>query len=287
MPAVYRFTSLPPAPPLVSVTRSAVYFADGTSIKYLRADGTIGIAIPYPGGPQTVAGFAVSPDDRRVAVALLAFQSSTNAQPTLDLYVEDLGGGSRIELFRSTTVTEWPIAWNNGHILLAVGPPVVGNASTNPYNAFQGYHVADAANGNRLVTMSNDCLYGPLVPTGTACDSGGQVMGQAFDGTLRVLYPSAGTQSYLAMSPDGSQIAGQVGGASIVAYGFYTGDARPLNHFGNPMGWIDSNHLVFYTNAFDRGILDLAGGSVPPVIPMPKCTCGNSGVFFGAFPVNG
>ena len=187
MPAAYRFTHFPPAPPVVSVTNSRVYFADGNAIKFLKPDGSTGLVMSYPGGPQTAAGFAVSPDDRRIAIALLAFQSPDNFQASLHLYVQDLSGENKIDLFSSTSIdAEWPIAWSNGHLVLAIGPSVVGNASSNPYNSVQGYHIADASTGNRLVTMSSDCLLGPLQSMGSACSSGPQVMAQGLDGTNRV-----------------------------------------------------------------------------------------------------
>lgn len=285
-PAVYRFTSPPPAPPLVSITNSRVYYADGTSVKFLKPDGSTGIAMSYPGGPQTVAGFSVSPDDRRVAVALLTFQTPSTPQ-ALDLYVEDLGGGNRVDLFKSATVTEWPVAWTNGHVVVAVGPLTVGGTSKNPYNGTFGYHVADATSGNRLVTMSDDCLYGPLVPAGSACVMSGQIYGQFFDGSIRTIFPSNqdGPQYHLVLTPDGAGAAGQLGSASIVFFYPAQGD-RNLGTNGAPMGWIDNSHLVFAKpNSSGRGILDLNGGSIPPEIPMPACTCANSGIFFGSIPL--
>ena len=280
MPAVYTYPHFPPSPPVVSVTSSRVYYADGTSIKYLKPDGSTGVVEPYPGGPQTVAGFAVSPDDRRIAVAQLVFRSPDNFQTSLKLYVEDVGGGGRVDLFSSTTVAEWPVAWTSGHIVVAVGPSVAGNAASNPYNGFQGYHIADANTGNRLVTMWDDCIFGPLEPTGTACSSGGKIFAQAFDGTTRVFNPSAGVQEFLALSPDGSRIAGRSGalGSPILLFN-QSGPATSEVQSGVPMGWIDDKHLVFYgPNGFERNILNVGSGSVIPVI---ACSCGNSGVFFG------
>src|ERR1700730_7808877 len=61
VPAAYRYTKSRPSPPLVSVSNSRVYFADGASIKFLNPDGSTGMARPYPCGAQGVAGFAVSP----------------------------------------------------------------------------------------------------------------------------------------------------------------------------------------------------------------------------------
>ncbi len=280
MPRVYGFTHFPPSPPLVSLSGSRVYYADGSSIKYLMPDGSTGDAMAYPGGAQSVAGFAVSPDDKRIAVGLMTF-NNTGAYQGLDLFVTDVGGANRVELFTSTTVSEWPVGWTNGRLVLALGPPVNGNLSNNPYNGFEGYHVADAANGNRLVAMSNECILGPLQQNGTACSSGGWVTAQAFDGTVRVFQPGAGVQDVLLLSPDGTRIAGRPGalGSPIVMYND-VGTVTTMSQSGVPMGWIDDQHLVFFgPNGFERKILDVASGSV---IPMQPCACGNSGVFFGA-----
>lgn len=283
MPAVYHYTHLAPAPPLVSVTNSRVYYADGTSLKYLKPEGSTGVVGTYPGGPQTAAGFAVSPDDRRIAVGQLTYSAVDDPHPKLTMYVEDLGGGNRVDLFSSTTVAEWPVAWTNGHLIIAVGPPVIGNVSSNPYNGFSGYHVVDASNGNRLFTMSDDCLFGPLQAPGTACNSGGNVSAQAFDGTVRVFSPNAGAQNFLIMSPDGSRIAGRPGnfGSALVLF-HYQGDVTPVPKTGIPMGWVDDQHLVYYiSDTSARAVLDVTSGNAALV---PACTCSNSGIFFGALP---
>ncbi len=285
VPTAYRFTHFTPAPPLVSVSGTGVYYADGAAIKFMSQGGSTRTVMPYPGGPQTAAGFAVSPDDRRIAVALLAFRSSDNFQASLDLYVEDLGGANRTEIFSSTSVSEWPIAWSNGKLVLAVGPAVVGNAPSNPYNGFEGYHVIDPTTGNRLVTMRADCLFGPLTPEGTACDSAGSGVGaQAFDGRYRAFVPTGSAQLFLALSPDGSEIAGRPGalGSPIVLF-HSTGESASIGVSGVPMGWIDGQHLVYYgPNGFQRSMVEVASRSVTS---LPACLCGNPGVYFGSLSV--
>ena len=284
-PEVYSFTEgAPPAVPLIDLSVDRVYYADGDKIKYLAPDGTTRTVMDYPGNPQTAAGFAVSPDHRRIAVATLSFASASSQHPALDLFVEDVGGGNRVDIFTSTTVTEWPVAWNNGHLVIAVGPPLATIGTTNPYGSSEGYHVVDPATGKRLVTMSNDCLYGPLVISGTACYSGGTVGAQAYSGSRRS-FSAADQQTYMALSPDGYTVVGQVAGASIVAFGFLAGESQqPLNHQGNPMGFIDSNRIVFFgPNGYSRQLIDRTTGSAPQAFPIPACACNDQGVYFGGF----
>jgi hypothetical protein len=304
-PAVYSLAIPRPAPPLVSVSNSRLYYVDGGSIKYIGRDGA-GTAMPYPGGAQSVAGFAVSPDDKRVAVGLLTFPGPGLVDASLDLYVQDLGGGNRRDIFTSTTVREWPVAWNNGHLILAVGPAVYsGTPAGNPYSAMAGYHVADASTGNRLVTMRDDCLVGPIVAGGTACLSGTSLGAQALDGTYRFFSPwppAIGTQPgppsvySPALSPDGNFIAIRTGASFVDAliYLFtpsgYSEMLQPGStngYVGAPMGWIDQQHLVFGTPPSSQRnilVLDPQRMSAVKVEPVQPCACDFSGVFFGAMP---
>jgi hypothetical protein len=250
-----------------------------------------------------MAGFAVSPDNLRIAVALLTFTNPDSSQVTLDLYVENVGGGARVELFSSTSVVEWPIGWANGNLVIAVGPAVVGNAASNPYNGTQGYQIADPATGNRLNTMRSDCLYGPLelpsksrmwpsaLVNGTACWASGAGIGrQNLNGAYRAFTASVSDPIFLELSPAGNRIAGRPGptGSSMVLFDITGGPAGPppgatvtsLETNGVPMGWIDEQYLVYYEpEGFGRDILDLTTRSV---IPIAACACGNSGVFFGS-----
>lgn len=64
-----------PRPPVVSTTNDRAYFEDGdTAIRWLAPDGSTGDATTVPGGPMSPIGFAVSPDDTRIAVAALQYR---------------------------------------------------------------------------------------------------------------------------------------------------------------------------------------------------------------------
>jgi hypothetical protein len=293
-PRVYTaYVQLTPAPPLVSVTSDRVYYADGdTGINYLNRDGTTGFVMHYPGSPTAAAGFAVSPDDKRIAIATLAYHNPTDMNPAVDLYVEDIDGSHRVELFSSNNVAEWPVGWSNGKLVIAVGPPLVSSATTNPYNAAVGYHVADPATGKRLVTMRDSCVYGPLEPSGSACWTVERMGAQGFDGAYHEFVVGPGDRPYLALSPVGNLIASRPrqSGASLVVdgsvYGTFQPDGiHPISAI--PMGWIDDTHLVYFDAAFGRSILTLnpqnPSSVVVTAIPAcAECSGRGAGAFFGA-----
>ena len=90
--------------PNLSASSSRLYFLDGDSkVMFLRPDGTTGLATTIPLASSSAAVFAVSPDDTRIAVAILTFPFPAKTR----IYVENLsGGGNHIELFSSATVIE-------------------------------------------------------------------------------------------------------------------------------------------------------------------------------------
>jgi len=305
-PLVYSFPVPRPSPPLVSVTTARLYYVDRDAIRFIDRNGSTGVARPYPGGAKSIAGFAVSPDDKRIAIGLLTFPGAGLVDASLDLYVEDLAGGNRVELFSSTTVREWPVAWDKGHIVVAVGPAVYsGSPSGNPYSGTSGYHVADATTGNRLVAMQDDCTLGPLTGAGSACLTASSLGAQAFDGTYRffsVWPPAFGTQpgppqAYSpALSPDGAEIALRDGASFAEAPIYLFTDRGYLEMLqpgtnngiiGAPIGWIDPQHLVFgQPPSSSRSILVLDSQQLSPVVVLPiqSCACDSSGVFFGRLP---
>src|SRR5260221_444756 len=87
--------------------------------------------------------FAVSPDDRRIAVAVITYRTASSAEPfSLRLYVEDLAAGAnRTAVFSSSSLAEWPVGWRAGGIVLAIGRPGVFTGF-NPYAAVE-YHLVE------------------------------------------------------------------------------------------------------------------------------------------------
>jgi hypothetical protein len=213
--------------PEVSTTNDRAYFLAGQNdLRYLGVDGSSGHAAQLPnviGRSQAV--FAVSPDDKRIAVSVFDWSKKPMK---VTIYVEDLAGGHRVVIFSSTSAYEWPVGWHAGSLVLAVCC-VLGGAP-NPYAAVD-YHVADASTGRRLAELGSTACQaiGPLVAAGTLCNSvcnggdvhnpppGAQVCLNAVDwsGKQKVLYrykDPNGIGTWAAVAPQGGAAALQENG---------------------------------------------------------------------------
>jgi hypothetical protein len=274
-----------PRAPLVTSSNTRAYYLDGDSdVGYLTPDGRTGAAVHLPANPRVRYGVAVSPDDSRIAVAAFEYLGSgTPYEPgvKLTIFVQDLAGGHRVDLFSSTSVSEWPIGWNKGHLVIAVGPGAyVQNTALNPYFAFDGYHVADATSGRRLVAIGGDCVYGPVVRAGAACvfnERTQNVLGYRSWDAIRHSLESGSGFGEVALSPDGSKLvrsAWRAGGKSNWRLALTSGSgSHELDVTGIVQGWLDGEHVVYYTvEASKTFILDLVTGvsaPVPQVTPKP------------------
>jgi hypothetical protein len=239
--------------PNISTSDSRLYFLDGDSkVVYLRPDGATGLATTISVDSNSAAVFAVSPDDTRIAVAVITFPFPARTR----IYVEDLsGGGNHIELFSSSTVIEWPVGWHQGHLVLAVG------LNAHPQNAYEGfawgyrgYHVADASTGNRLATVCDGYdAFAPPVPAGTVCSNGSSYQESDWSGVTRPLPADSGCGGG-ALSTDGSQVADCQGSQRTVALVALDGSIRSTSYPGTPAGWMDANHLVANSSVVDHSL---------------------------------
>jgi hypothetical protein len=275
--------------PYVSVSKSRVYYLDGDrDVRYLKADGTVGLATSVPGGDRVHAAFAVSPDDSRIAVALLDYSVNPVA---LTLYVEDLGGAHHAVIFTSTTRYIWPVAWHAGRLVVAnLGadvPPFKSKAhfsligytnrdlthfpyGPSPYGGIN-FHVIDPVTAVRQVIISGGGSSGLLTRAGTAV-----VQGQGVDWRGNVMPWDSphgyGTSSASgSISPNGKMIAaccfepGPKGSLAIWTPG---DQARPLHVIVTSIdwvGWLDNGHVVtgFYQRADGTpSVVDLSSAEV-------------------------
>ncbi len=289
--------------PEVSTTRTRVYYLDGDSlVRFLGADGSSGTlanripvgispaatSVRGQPGEDVQAAFAVSPDDQRIAVAILHYWG-------IRLYVEDLSGADHVELY-SGPVLEWPVAWWHGQLVLQLADPdsFVINPPVLAYgygSAFQGYHVVNASTGIRSAAVcEHGVIHGTLSPAGTFCSPGndGQFSVVSLTGSVKVVTGacSGGFPDPVDLSPDGTKYAGRsCTGQGLAIYGL-DGSVRPVNidpsiRWG-PAGWLDDNHVVIggdlgETCGCPERVVDLTTGYVGP-------PTGDNGIFSGTVP---
>jgi hypothetical protein len=265
--------------PETSVSATHVYFLDGESdLKSLSPSGTVALIRHLAVEANSNVAFAVSPDDRRIAIAVVTYAAAGSATSfDLRLYAEDLlDGGHRTEVYTSASVVEWPVGWHAGEVVLAIGDPGVFTGF-NPYGALE-YHLVDPASWTRQAVLS--CTFGPLVVAGSACSKPPALGRQDWTGaalTFRLdpTGPVSRLQpAYLALSPDGHQVAGGVRAAAAVAYDtelFEDGSESLLVAGAAPSGWLDARHLLV-TAPTGPAIAAVPGGTLTPVTglaPLP------------------
>jgi hypothetical protein len=207
--------------PEISASSSRVYYLDGDSdVRYLKPDGSSGHATQVSGTKTVHAGFAVTPDDRRIVVSLVDYAASP---PALRLYVEDLGGANHVEIFASRSAFVWPVGWHGGKLVLAGvgGPPFSPQGiAWNPYSAPE-YHVVDPSDATRLATIGSGDFQtgcqpsGLLTASGTACyhrtataGGGGYFATLDWNGRLGSLRVTTNTWNTAGIAPDGGYLAG-------------------------------------------------------------------------------
>ncbi len=250
--------------PSISASNSRVYYLDGdSSVMFLRPDGTTGAATTISVDSNSAAVFAVSPDDSRIAVAVITYPYPAKTR----LYVEDLtGGGHHLDLFSSGSVLEWPVGWHEGHLVIAVGmntPPQ--NAWDGFIYALSGYHVADASTGTRLATICDGSIASdPPVPAGTVCGSFPNYVVSDWSGATRPAPADDGCVGG-ALSPDGLMIADCQGNPRIVTLVVRDGTRIATQYSGAPVGWIDNTHLVLRADNSDLSVVDARAFTTTPI----------------------
>lgn len=261
--------------PYVSTSTTHVYFLDGDAkLLVMGSDGMVKTARSLPGTPDVHAAFAVSPDDARIAIALIDY----SAQPIQEtLYVERLAGGGRVDITIAAGKYYWPVGWHAGQVVLAMGSPLSdGSVPSNQYSA-TGYAVVDAKAGAAPTQVGpGDCVpTGSLTPAGTACiskpgtpclrDLAGTSGATSYYKTcLRRLDWSGQETIFLLPRSDGTTIlatkhaALSIDGRRIVTDDMFLADEPGPSGYGTAgqwlapfqiypdqpgMGWIDANHV--------------------------------------------
>lgn len=271
-----------------SASRNRLYYLDGSDVRFLAPDGTVGVATRIGLGAGDQAGFAVSPDDSSIAVAIFNYTVPSGppvsaAYKGMRLYVEDLsGGGHHVDIFTSATVAEFPIGWTGGRVILAVSEPRCCKAQTiNPYDA-TSYQVVDPATGTKLASLCDGSAgpEGPIEPIGAICyHPNNAATYQRWDGSAFIPPASVPNPSqYLnAISPDGARVA--IGQDRIWIFG-PGGVDNPLDdQRGYVWGWLDDTHLVIEPDTPSLSVISVAGWTVTSSTEIAL-----GGSYLGTFP---
>ena len=274
--------------PYAMASKSRVYYLDGDqTVRYLTADGTTGVATTVPGTAQVHATFAVTPDDRRIAVALLDYSASP---VKLTIYVEDLGGTHHSVIYTSNNHYIWPVAWHAGQLVVAyLGPNQVPFKSkwqsyssrdkndypygVNPYGGIN-FHVINPVTAVREAIISGGGASGLLARPGTAV-----VQGDADDWKGNWInwnspYDYGAYSASGSISPDGTMIAAccpQPGSSGQLVIWYRNAETRTLPVMVTSIdwvGWLDNLHLItgFYqASDGSPSAVDLETNTVAPI----------------------
>jgi hypothetical protein len=252
----------------VSTSNTRLYFMDALGVvRFLAPNGDTGQIITLPIGPTLRSMFAVSPDDRRIAVIAADFNSSG---ATTTLYVEDLnGGGNRVTPFNETgAFTLWPAGWHGmNNLVLAKMPSCTGPSCCGPVEL----HVVDATTADRRVTIGgpNCAIVGTPSPGGAVCEDPQFQVATIFNwaGTQIGGFPIGGpTQAYV--SPDGQHVAVAPIGPGLSTSIFRTNTTLNLE----ACGWIDDSHVIAPGDTQSQSrVGDITNGNLVSVAALGYC----------------
>ena len=238
--------------PYVSASSTALYMLAGDSeVLSLRlADGKQATVTHLAVGANMEAAFAVSPDDKQIAVSVLDFN---RAPVHVTLYTETLSGANHNVVFESDSNYVWPVAWHSGLLVLAhaYGPfeevaLKAAPAQDDPYWAIS-YHIVDPATANRVYLLGACTVSGPLSPSGS-----GSIQGGTIDWRGNVSPWSTNNwgaiSSAAALSPDGT-MAAAAEPYDPARLAIWRPDGTIATWIEGPnspdwVGWLDGDHIL-------------------------------------------
>lgn len=239
--------------PYVSTSSTALYMlvGDSTVLSLRLADAKQSVVTHLQVGANMEGTFAVSPDDRQIAVSVLDF----NRSPVhVTLYTESLTGSNHQVIYESDTNYVWPVAWHAGLLVLAhaYGPFEENIAQAapghdNPYSAIS-YHIVDPANANRVYLLGACTVSGPLSPAGSGCIQGGTIDWQGNVSPPWSTSDWGSVSSAASLSPDGRWVAATKPD-SPDQMAIWAPDGRVVNWVYGPgirdwAGWLDDQHIL-------------------------------------------
>jgi hypothetical protein len=286
------------APPLVSASHDLVYYLDGdTEIHSLAPSGLTTTVTSVPEGAQDIVTFAVSPDDQRIAVAVIA-QASDSNKDSGHAYVADLhGGANRSTLWNNSgsSSLRWPVGWHGDQLVDDIDD--CGQSGGYGYvpAAACSYHVVDATSARRIATLCevapNTTSYYSVdgVPTagGTACEENESTDRSCTPGatttyTVTAVDWAGSEHDFLTkklancgndqfpvndcfLAPDGQTMACRDSTSQALTMLRSNGSLRNLGHKYDVLGWIDAAHLLVDLDSSTLGVLGVDG--TQPSVP--------------------
>jgi hypothetical protein len=242
-------------PPPVSTSNSRAYYLDAGGIKWLKEDGTTGVAFgALQSRPNIAIAFAVEPDDSAFAMNTIDYSATPLTQHLTVTPVGATALGTEIYSARSSasnaSAAVWPVGWRGGNIVLAYhrgtctqgGGPGLADATS--------YHVVNATTAGRITTIGLDAggqcgVMGPPTPTGIACASYDGTNTRIFlwDGTAGVTFSGSFPGG---LSPTGTFWVGTVmqTSQSSLSLSRAAGSGEPIPGSIGAVMWIDDGHFL-------------------------------------------
>ena len=261
-----------PFPLPVSESNSRAYFMDAQGVvHYLAPNGATGTATSVPSAtPSRRSTFAVSPDDRRIAVVVANYSTST---ASTSLYVEDLnGGGNRLNLFSENGGRSlWAVGWHGTNNLIVAVVPSCTQGGGPFCCGMQELHVVDPATATRRFTLGTwaSCpIAGPPSPAGVVCVSGPSFTSGTY------LNWTAGTVRTLVLNGPAAVFVNP--GGNMVAFADPTGTEFTIGAARIPemdaCTWIDDTHVMSGGDVQHQPrVADVVNGGITPVAAQGDC----------------
>lgn len=235
--------------PTVSASDSRLYYLDGnTAVKFLRPDGTLGTATTIPGDGSIGSTFAVSPDDKRIAVVATDYGKNP---VSYRIYVEDtVGGGNHVDIFSASGSTvPWAMGWHAGQLVLGIAGSCTQGGG--PFVGFvHEYHLVDPTTAVRSATLGSAAgcpTVSPPSPAGVLCqEPNGSVEVLGWDGKVVHSFAAYANNQFFSfsLSPGGGSVVGccSPAGSPILASVASTPVTVPGT--GDSPGFIDDNDIL-------------------------------------------
>jgi len=262
----------------VSASSSRLYFLDGPSrLRYLTPDGVSATVRDLSVGSGERVAFAVSPDDLRIAVAVIDVVAPSNS---VRLYIEDLGGGGHRDLLTSRSRVFWPVGWRGPQLVIGTREDRCPVCDTFYFPS--GYVVVDPNTGAGVVELCTGGTQQDLTRNATAAgvlcvkNRGPQdgfrvdtvVVG--WDGSERVVPMHCWAQGG-ALSPNGELVADmeyrpcREGHLRIIDRAGRSAAPTGLPDEGRPGGWVDDQNLVYRATNDRLMVVNVVTAKVSPL----------------------